>query len=208
MIRFSIFALGWLPLVASAVAEFPSFGSDEEADAWLKKTSAFYHEMAEAVVKRGGYSFRTFAGGHGGMMRVEHGAHVIELTDTLRGPERVSVLIFEMTNAFQQPKHDMIDRRVIDGEITDPIHFGLLQELIEYDGLGLHERVLRELHAQTGDIPEAMFVWVTPITGGFANYHLPRVLDYIDAQAKSGHTAHYHQWFWVQKATGDEKKSR
>src|SRR3954470_19402947 len=124
---------------ASAVSAAPPlFASDEEADAWLKKSSAFYTQMAEAVTKRGGYKFRTFAGGQGGMMRVEKDGHVIELSDTLLGAERVSVLIFEMTNAYQQPKHTAIDQRVIDGEVTDPVHFGLLQELIEYDGLSLH----------------------------------------------------------------------
>lgn len=200
----------WLGILLThaAVAAPPVFASDEEADTWLKNSSAFYAKMADAVTKRGGYKFRTFPGGQGGMMRVEKDGHVIELSDTLSGPERVSVLIFEMTNAFQQPKHGAIDQRVINGEVTDPIHFGLLQELIEYDGLGLHRRVLEELQASSGEIPAAMFAWVTNGAKTFADYRVPLAADYIDAQAKSGHTAHYHKWFWVQKGVKEESSAR
>ena len=137
-------------------------------------------------------------------MRVEKDGHVIELSDTLSGPARVSVLIFEMTNAFQQPKHTAIDQRVISGEVTDPVHFGLLQELIEYDGLHLHRKVLEELQSSSGEIPAVMFEWVSSGAKTFAEYRVPLCADYIDAQAKSGHTAHYHKWFWVQKGTKEE----
>jgi len=195
-------------LTRAAVATPPPFASDEEADAWLKSSSAFYAKMADAVEKRGGYKFRTFAGGQGGMMRVQKEGHVIELSDTLSGPARVSVLIFEMTNAFQQPKHAAIDQRVISGEVTDPIHFGLLQELIEYDGLQLHRKVLEELEASSGEIPAVMFAWVTGGAKSFAEYRVPLCADYIDAQSKSGHTAHYHKWFWVQKGTQEEPPAR
>ena len=112
-----------------------------------------------------------------------------------------------MTNAFQQPKHAAIDQRVISGEITDPIHFGLLQELIEYDGLSLHRRVLEELQASSGEIPAEMFVWVADAKT-FAEYRVPLAADYIDAQAKSGHTAHYHKWYWVQKGVKEEPAAR
>ena len=195
-------------ITRAAVAAPPPFNSDEEADAWLKSSSSFYSEMSETVAKRGGYKFRTFPGGQGGMMRVEKDGHVIELSDTLSGPARVSVLIFEMTNAFQQPKHTAIDQRVISGEVTDPVHFGLLQELIEYDGLHLHRKVLEELHASSGEIPAAMFEWVASGAKTFAEYRVPLCADYIDAQAKSGHTAHYHKWFWVQKGTKEEPPGR
>jgi hypothetical protein len=185
-------------------AALPDFASDEEADAWLKKSSAFYTTMTEAVNRHGGYIFRKFVGGRGGMMRVEKSGHVIELSATLSGAERVSVLIFEMTNALQQPKHAAIDQRVMAGEITGPIHFGLLQELIEYDGLSLHRRVLEELQAGGAEIPPTMFTWVTDGAKTFADYHIPLAADYIDAQAKSGHTAHYYKWFWVQKGVPEE----
>ena len=75
-------------LPRAVIAAPPVFASDEEADAWLRKSSTFYATMAEAVNQRGGYKFRTFAGGQGGMMRVEKNGHVIELSDTLSGAAR------------------------------------------------------------------------------------------------------------------------
>ena len=88
----------------------PSFANDEEADTWLRSQSPFYKLMAEDVDERGGYRFRV---GDKPLGLVVHanGTRYIELNPSLVGGERVSILIFEMTNVFQDRKHLEIDQR-------------------------------------------------------------------------------------------------
>ena len=128
------------------------FATDEAADEWLRKNSAYYARMAADVDTRGGYKFRT-ANHPKGMVLYENGQRYIEMNERLVGPERVSVLIFELTNAYQDARHQEVDARARDGRITDAIHFGLLHELVEYDGLRHHRWVLADLDKVVGGIP-------------------------------------------------------
>ena len=182
----------------ACAGELPRFSSDEEADAWLRKQSPYYAMMAEDVDRRGGYKFRT-ANHRKGMVLYERGQRYIEMNEALAGPERVSILIFELTNAHQEARHQEVDARARDGRIRDAIHFGLLHELVEYDGLRHHRKVLAELDKTVGGVPREMLTWLNPALTTLASYELPYAFVYVEAQAKSGHTAHYHRWFEKQR---------
>ena len=189
----------WLLLLGLAVAaqagELPGFDSDAAADRWLRENSAYYRMMATAVGARGGYSIRGSAVLTEGMVLWDAGKLVIELGNSLTGPKRVSILIFELTNAYQSPQHMEIDRAVTEGRITTAREFGVRQELVELDGLRHHRVVLEELDRRLGGVPPGMVQWLSPGATKLSDYEVPFAHDYIQAQEASGHTAHYHRWF-------------
>ncbi len=173
----------------------PEFTSDEARDQWLRTQSPFYRSMAEAIDHNGGYRFRRGTEHPMGVVTYDNGQRFIELRDTLTGPKRLSILIFEITNAFQQPKHDEIDAAARSGALTSAREFGIRHELIELDGLRLHRRVLLELEAATSPLPPEMIAWIGPGLTTLATYEVPFAHDFIKAQEAGGHTAHYWKWF-------------
>ena len=188
-----------MPGLACA-APLPAFESDQEAHAWLRKNSHYYNLMAEDVDKRGGIGFGMLENRAGGMLKNEHGQRRILLAKDLKGAERLSIQIFELTNAYQEKLHTAVDERARNGTIKTQIEFGLLHELIEYDGLRYHRFVLAELDAVIdGGVPREMLTWINPKLTNLASYELPLAFEFVEAQAKSGHTGHYHKWFWTQK---------
>lgn len=195
-------------VACSAAAErLPRFASDEEAHAWLREKSAYYRMMAADVDKRGGVRFGVLDGRTGGMAETRKGQKYILLADNLTGPARVSILIFELTNFFQEKAHAEIDERARNGKITTPVEFGLLHELIEYDGLRYHRFVLAELDViLDGGVPREMLTWVNPALTTLASYELPLAFAFVEAQAKSGHTDHYREWFWRQAGNNARKE--
>ncbi|WP_113959231.1 hypothetical protein [Roseimicrobium gellanilyticum] len=180
----------------------PAFESDQEAHLWLKENSPYYSLMAEEVEKRGDISFDVLENQKGGMVEsgTGQGPGRILLAKELKGAARLSIHIFELTNAYQKRLHDEVDEKVRSGAIETPAEFGLLHELIEYDGLRYHRFVLAELNAVLdGGIPREMLTWINPKLTDLSSYELPLAFEYAKAQARSGHTAHYHEWFWRQK---------
>ncbi len=176
------------------------FASDREADRWLRTNSAWYRTMAEDVDRRGGYTVRGTTETPGGLAYFEDGRGYIELNDGLKDAHRFSVLIFELTNLYQEQRHQEVADRVRRGALNDPAVFGLLREIIEYDGLRLHRDVLLELKPVLGAVPPEMITWVSSTARTFAEYHLPYAYDYLKAQAAGGHTAHYLKLFEKHRA--------
>jgi hypothetical protein len=192
--------LALLFLAAQTRAEsLPDFETDQQADVWLRANSKFYKTMAENADKRGGYSISRNNDTPGGLAYFKEGHGHIELNDRLKGPHRVSIIIFEMTNLYQEHRHQEVADRVRKGKLESPQIFGLLRETIEYDGLRLHRDVLLELKPVLGTMPDAMFTWVCHAKS-FDTYQLPFVYDYIKAQESSGHTAHYWKLFEKHRA--------
>lgn len=204
--------VAWIPVVWCVCALFiitpchaqsialPDFASDLEAHAWLRKHSPYYNTMAEEVEKAGAVSYGILKARAGGLVERGSGGRRILLAKDLKGAHRISVQIFELTNLYQQKRHDAVDERARLGTIKTPEEFGLLHELIEYDGLRYHRFVLAELDAVLeGGIPREMLTWINPELTNLASYELPLALEFVEAQAKGGHTAHYHAWFWTQK---------
>jgi hypothetical protein len=108
--------------------------------------------------------------------------------------------MFEMTNLYQERRHQDVADRVRRGELNNPPVFGLWRESIEYDGLRMHRDMLLELKPALGTIPPAMITWVSSTAKTFAEYQLPYAYDYLKAQEASGHTAHYLRLFEKHRA--------
>lgn len=174
--------------------DLPSFTNDNEADIWLRSRSSFYHSMAKDIDERGGYTFRSWDQPRGTMVHAD-GTRYIQLNPDLKGGERLSVLIFEVTNAYQDAKHIEIDQRARVGTIKNAEEFALRHELIEYDGLRFHRDVLSELDNSIGGIPREMLIWINPRLTTLASYRLPLAHDYLECQKKGGHTDHYLNHF-------------
>jgi hypothetical protein len=179
-----------VPSIACA-AGLPDFESDQQADRWLREHSSSYQRMAEVVDRRGGYAFAPNAEIRGGLAYFKDGRGHIELNDSLKGPHRVSVIMFEVTNLYQEQRHQGVADRVRRGELNNPAAFGLWREMIEYDGLRMHHDMLLELKPVLDTVPPEMITWVSSTAKTFAEYQLPYAYDYLKAQEKSGHTAHY-----------------
>lgn len=185
-------------LLAAAIVHAgnpPDFPSDTAADQWLREASPYYRMMAAQVEARSPYAFRSSSELTAGMVRWESGKLIIELSDALTGPKRLSILIFELTNAYQDAQHREVDAGANAGRIATPREFGILHELIEFDGLRHHRAVLAELDRKIGGIPAPMLQWINPRLNKLADYELPYAYDYIKAQESGGHTKHYHEWF-------------
>jgi hypothetical protein len=180
--------------------ELPSFASDLTADAWFRNHSASYRSMAEAVDAVGGYEFEANGEISGGLAWFENGRGHIALNPSLTGPSRFSILIFELTNLFQESKHQEVADRVRRGELNNPAAFALFRESIEFDGIRLHHGVLQELQATLRNIPPEMITWISSTARTFAEYQPPLAYEYFKAQAASGHTAHYLNLFEKHRA--------
>jgi len=179
-------------------AELPLFASDKEADFWLRSKSPFYDSMAKEVDGRGGYTFQSWDQPRGNVVQT-NGIRYIQLNHDLKGAERLSILIFEITNAFQDVKHIEIDRRATTGEIDSAEIFALRHELIEYDGLRYHRKVLSELEKSIDPIPREMLTWINPDLTTLDSYILPLAHDYLECQDKGGHTDHYRKHFPIKR---------
>ena len=198
-LRFIICAEIKIDYASSAMPELPSFASDKDADAWLRSKSPSYDSMVREVDRRGGYSFRSWDQPRGTVVH-ENGTRYIQLNPALKGGERLSILIFEITNAFQDTKHIEIDQQARTGAIKNAEVFALRHELIEYDGLRYHRDVLSELDKFPGGIPREMLTWINPRLTTLVSYRLPLVHDYLESQNKSGHTDHYRKYFPIKRA--------
>ena len=192
--------LGLFLRLSAAGQELPAFESDRQADGWLRAHSPAYRGMAEAVDRSGGYTIGRTTEMPGGVAYFKDGRGYLELNDALKGAHRTSVLIFELTNLYQEPRHREVADHVRRGELNDPAVFALWRETIEYDGLRLHLDVLRELKPVLDTVPPEMITWVSSTARSFAEYQLPFAYDYLKAQAASGHTAHYLQLFEKHRA--------
>jgi len=129
------------------------------------------------LIETAATQFSSADGVQGGLTYFKGGRGYLELNPAVKGAHRVSLIIFEMTNLFQEKRHLEVTNGVRRGEISTPIEFAILRESIEYDGLRLHRDVLVELE---------------PVLGGVFHRY---AFDYLKAQAASGHTGHYLKLF-------------
>ncbi len=181
-------------MVLSAGETLPVFSTDEAAHAWLKTKSPWYERMSTEVQQRGGVTFGVLEPERGsqGLVESREGRRHILLSSALKGAARLSILIYELTNVYQETAHAEVDRRAHEGSIRSAEEFALLHELIEYDGLRYHRFVLAELDAVLeGGIPRDMLNWINPKLTTLASYELPLAYVYVKTQAENGHSAHY-----------------
>lgn len=185
---------------AKEPAGLPEFASDHAADQWLRQNSGEYRRFCEVVDARGGYVIEATEEYPGGVAYTENGKGHIGLNGALKGAHRLSVMIFELTNLYQEDRHQEVAERVRCGELTDETEFALLREMVEFDGLRLHRGVLVDLERAAGAIPPEMISWVSLNARTLAGYELPYAYDYLKAQAASGHTDHYRRLFAKHRA--------
>ncbi len=199
-VSFQALLLMLLGTVSAHADELPVFASDQKADSWLREKSPWYRSMAESVDQHGGYTISPASESPGGLAYFKGGRGYIELNAAIKGSHRVSLLIFEMTNLYQEPRHLEVTNRVRKGELTDPTVFWLLRETIEYDGLRLHRDVLMQLKSVLETIPPDMITWISRQATTHAEYQLPSVFDYIKAQEATSHKTHYLKLFEKHRA--------
>ena len=194
---------GLVPLLAASGAraenvDWHAFKTDAQIDNWLCEASPTYAMMVKAVRSRRdlrGYRFVGREDVPAGNVAWVDGFLEIQLNPKLAGPRRVSILAFEMANAYRNPDHLEIDRAVDEGYITTPEQFGLAHEMLEYEALRLHRTVLSEIEPRAGTLPAGFFCLVTPAPPSAAQYRTPALCTYLKTQKQSGHTAHYYRWF-------------
>lgn len=195
-----------LPLEMLKAGVVPAFTNDVAADQWLRQQSPSYLRMAQYVDSRWGFEFGVATNSPGGLAYLKDGKGHIDLNERLKGTHRVSVIVFEMTNLYQQERHEEITTPVRRGEQQDATKFAMLREAVEYDGLRLHREVLVELEQKVGELPPEMIRWVSGTATNLASYALPYAYDYFKTQAKGGHTEHYYRLFKRHTAEAADSK--
>jgi hypothetical protein len=198
----------WVLQPVAHAGELPDFATDAAADQWVRQHSPAYRRMADSVDRRWGCEFGRTTESAGGLAYVKDGKGHIDLNDALKGAHRVSVIIFEMINLYQQDRHEEITASVRRGELRDATRFAMLRESVEYDGLRLHREVLVELERKVGELPAAMITWASSNATNLAGYLLPFAYDYFKAQAASGHTDHYRRLFEKHAAEARQGQAR
>jgi len=178
--------------------DWGAFQTNAEIDRWLCEASPTYAMMAKDVRSRRGLRGCRIVDREdvaAGNVAWVDGFLEIQLSPKLSGPLRVSILAFEMANAYRNPDHLQIDRAVDQGHITTPEEFGLAHEMLEYEAMRLHRTVLLEIERRAGTLPAGFFYLVTPAPPSAAQYRVPALCTYLKTQKQSGHTAHYYRWF-------------
>jgi len=165
-------------------------------DAALAARSPKYRAMADAVRRRHGYRLRTTEEFPLGNVTSDAQGLVIELNARLPTERRPTILIWEMANAFQRDRFAELSRRARTGEIDSPREYGLRMEVVEHGSHQLHRDVLEDLE-RAGVRTSTDFLYVVSGTARtLAEYRIPSAHDYLEHNAKSGHTKHYEDWYW------------
>jgi hypothetical protein len=196
---FGIFLCAALTGVAHAT-DLPTFKDDLAADAWLRRTSVTYRKMAETMDARGGYRIANTTLYPRSMMICEEKKPVVLLNEKQTGALRVTLMIFEFSNASQADKF----REIAGGGTTTAEEYAILHMLVEYESLHLHEAVLADLDKALGAVPPEMFQVFMPATKTFAEYRLPEAYEYIQLRKGTEYRKYYEDWFHehVEKKVG------
>ena len=169
----------------------------EDADSLLRKFSKTFANMADYVRSHGGYRIATedteFFGCWFGERRL------ITLRHDVKGARMVSVLAFEMTNAFQNLEHLKVDKDARKGLLSME-QFVEMHETIEYQGQLMHCQVIKELSSVFGDLPKEMFIVnVPPNKKDLTSWVLPDFEAVLKAQNDSGHSDFYRRFYHYQR---------
>lgn len=178
-----------------------------ELDAALRKHSAKYKAMSDVVRQRQPYEIvSTDEFALGNVKQGDKGQLVIELNPRIERDRRPTILIWEMANAYQLPTFAEVTRRARAGEITSALEYGLRMEIVEYGSHRLHREVLEDLSRAGFDVDGDYLFFVNPKLTALAEYRVPTVHNYLDAQKKGGHTKHYETWYY--RVTGKTPPGR
>jgi hypothetical protein len=167
-----------------------------ELDSLLCAQSAKYRAMAEAVRKRQPYRVVPADEFPLGNVREDGGTLVIELNPAVPRHRRATVLVWEMANASQRATFAEVTRRAVAGEIASAREYGLRMELVEHGSHQLHRDVLEELACSGIEVGEDFLYFLDPRLKSLDEYRIPSAHTYVEAQARSGHTRHYEEWYY------------
>jgi hypothetical protein len=182
-------------LVALAPAgDWPE--SYAELDTLLSTRSAKYKALADDVRKRQPYRILPTDEFPLANVKDGDGELVIEINPRVPPGRRPTLLIWEMANAYQRPNFQEISRRAIAGEIASAREYGLRMEIVEHGSHRLHREVLEELSEAGIPITGDFLFFLNPQLKSLDEYQIPSAHDYLEAQAKSGHTRHYERWYY------------
>jgi hypothetical protein len=175
----------------------------EDADSLLRKFSKTYENMADYVKSHGGYRIATEDTEFFGCWF--SGRRLITLRPDVKGARMVSVLAFEMTNAFQNYEHLKVDRDARNG-LLNMEQFVERHETIEYHGQLMHYQVIKELSSVFGELPKEMFILnIPPNKKDLTSWIFPDLETVLKAQNDAGHSDFYRRWYPYQR--GFYKKS-
>lgn len=187
--------------------ELPLGASDHRSDLWLRRASPTYARMVREIRARPEVSdllFRAPAEVPQAAAVFRAGKLEIQVNPEIRGARRLTLIAFEVANAYRQREHDAIDRAVDQGLITTAAEFGLAHEIYEYEALRLHRQVLLEVEERVErPLPGDMFMTTPPPPSAKAS-QLPDLLRYLEHQRATGHTAHYERWFARRKGAASQ----
>ena len=171
----------------------------EAADFMLKKRSKTYQKLADFVTNHGGYQITSEKQEWYGFWHL--GRRAISIRPDVKGALMVSVLAFEMTNAFQSNEHLKIDKDARNGRINQK-QFVERHETVEYQGALVHCKILKELSYVFGELPEEMFILNKPPNKkDLTSWIFPDVKSFLKAQNDSGHSDHYKRWYFHQRSS-------
>jgi len=193
-----LIALPAVHAAPAATVQWHAFKTDAQIDKWLREASTTYAMIVKDIESRKdlrGFRFADRKDIARGNLAWVGGFLEVQLNPKLSGPLRISVLIFEMANAYRNPDHREIDRAVDEGYIRTPQEFGLAHQMLEYEAMRLHRTILVEIESRAGTLPADFFCLVVPAPPSAAEYRLPPLYVYLKTQKESGHTAHYYRWF-------------
>lgn len=185
------------PTAQAPLWPLPLARSDVEVDAWLQRASATYARMLREIRARPevvDLRWVETAEVADAAVASREGVLEVQLSPGLKGARRISLIAFELANAYRNREHQAIDRAVDSGLITSAAEFGLAHELYEYEALRLHRQILIELEERTGSLPAEMFM-IRPAPPSARESQLPDLLHYLKTQRDTGHTDHYRRWF-------------
>jgi hypothetical protein len=197
----------WLSIfgmTARARSQMPEFEKDRDIDAWLQSSSTRYRRMVELVNQRGGFEIhRASEVNEGGKITPipkafsynDNGQRKIILNPKLQQGAAASMIIFEVTNLFQEDRHTEINNDAMTGKITCGDEYAILRQLVEFDGLRHHRDVLSELQATTGTLSPDFFSVFPTSARTLENHELPSVYFLIKSEKHSGHRAYYLSTF-------------
>ncbi len=167
-------------------------------DRQLRKQSSTYAKMAESVAKTFSYRLGFTDDFALGNVDEDRDGLRVELNPKVPPRRRATILVWEMANAYQREKFNEITRRARSGEIKTHREYGIRMEIVEYGSHRLHREVLAELQAAGTTVDGDYLFFVNPKLKSLAEYRIPYAHDYLEAQARGGHTRHYERWFYRQ----------
>ena len=189
--------LSMLVLSLVTCSTYAAIWAEENDDIHLQllRESSYYKNIVAEIEKKHSLIFKSQSNIALGNVIDENGDLIIEINPDLTGARRTTIIIWEIVNSFQREIFDDIGKRVMAGEINNAREYGLRMEMVEYTSFRHHKRVLLDLQLSIGGVDADYLFFINPALKRLEDYSLPYVHDYIDAQAKSGHTAHYERWY-------------